>query len=68
MLGAKAADKVEVESDAKKTVQSTKPADKPEAEVKTKKSDTVVNFSKNLIFVVKPWFGTKESMLSHLVL
>ncbi|EXB96539.1 putative methionine--tRNA ligase [Morus notabilis] len=41
LLGAKAADKVEVESDAKKTVQSTKPADKPEAEVKTKKSDTV---------------------------
>ncbi|GMN41143.1 hypothetical protein TIFTF001_010362 [Ficus carica] len=40
--GAKAADQVEVESDAKKPVQSTKAADKPEAELKTKKNDTAV--------------------------
>ena len=43
MQGAKAADQVEVESDAKKPVQSTKAADKPEAELKTKKSDIAVN-------------------------
>ncbi|PON50210.1 Ribosomal protein [Trema orientale] len=39
--GTKALDKVEIESGAKKTAESTKNADKLEAEVKTKKSEEV---------------------------
>uniref|UniRef100_A0A803NT37 Nuclear-export cofactor Arc1-like N-terminal domain-containing protein n=1 Tax=Cannabis sativa TaxID=3483 RepID=A0A803NT37_CANSA len=39
LQGTKAADKVEVESGAKKVAESPKVADKPEAEVKTKKSE-----------------------------
>lgn len=42
MRGAKSAGKVEIDSNAKKTVQSAKSADKPEADLNTKKSDAEV--------------------------
>ncbi|XP_021828521.1 probable methionine--tRNA ligase isoform X2 [Prunus avium] len=41
-LGAKSAGKVEIDSNAKKTVQSAKSADKPEADLNTKKSDAEI--------------------------
>ncbi|XP_068329512.1 probable methionine--tRNA ligase [Pyrus communis] len=42
LLGAKSAGKMEIDSNAKKTVQSTKTADKPGADLNTKKSDAGV--------------------------
>ncbi|XP_009363792.1 methionine--tRNA ligase, cytoplasmic [Pyrus x bretschneideri] len=42
LLGAKSAGKMEIGSNAKKTVQSTKTADKPGADLNTKKSDAGV--------------------------
>lgn len=57
--------KVEVESDAKKTVASTKgPDKKAEAEKATKKTDTVVNLSQNLFiyFSEKSTFKKLETV------
>ncbi|TQD74214.1 hypothetical protein C1H46_040279 [Malus baccata] len=42
LMGAKNAGKVEIDSNAKKTVQGAKSADKPEADLNTKKSDAGV--------------------------
>ncbi|BBG98139.1 Nucleic acid-binding, OB-fold-like protein [Prunus dulcis] len=46
LRGAKSAGKVEIDSNAKKTVQSAKRADKPEADLNTKKSDAEVTGDK----------------------
>ena len=48
LLNSKGAAKEEADSNAKKTVQSTKTADKPEAGPSTKKTDTGVCFDFDL--------------------